>query len=116
MSSGYHYEAFRHALDKLPLPALVEFAELERKMIEDDFSNHKTPLLEEDFSIINFCRFIEAVAKGSAMPSCIVPFEHEQYYRQIVQKLVAFHELPVYALKQFDAAFSPVFQQEEVAA
>lgn len=99
----------------MPLPALVEFAEKQRKMIEQDFTDRKFPLTEEDFSIINFCRFVEAMAKGSDMPSCIVPYEHERFYRGVIQRLVDARELPIYAVRQFDAAFSPVFH-EQVAA
>src|SRR5581483_11179531 len=111
MTTDRHYHVFRYALDKMPLPALVEFAEKQREMIEEEFASRETALSEEDFPIINFCHFVEAMAKGAAMPSCVVPYEHERFYRQIIQRLVDAKELPAYAVRQFDAAFSPVFSE-----
>jgi len=106
MMNSHHFDPFRDTLNKLPPSVLVKFITRERKMIEDDFSRSGVQLQKEELSILNFCRFIEQVVAGQDVSPCTVPSAHARFYRQVVEKLVAAHELPADAQKQFDTAFS----------
>jgi len=103
--------SFCETLDRLPASGVIRFVEVEKNMIESDFANGRTDLPEDEFSVLNFCRFIEAAIIGMRMRQCIVPLEHESCYRQIVRRLVSVGELPPYANRLFEVVFRNFPQQ-----
>jgi len=111
MVSEHHFVSFRDTLDRLPVSGIIRFIEMEKNMIESDFANGRIELHEDEFSILNFCRFIEAAVVGFKIPPRIVPVDHESFYREIVQRMVATRELPPYANRQFEMVFGGFPQQ-----
>jgi hypothetical protein len=96
---------FLKTINDLPPQAVYAATEMEREMIEEDISYHRTFPIRDTMSILSFCRFLHAAMIGlSVMPS-FLPFDHVEFYRRMVARLVVARELPPATLQQFDSAF-----------
>jgi hypothetical protein len=106
----YLFESFSKMIDQTPARGVLLAIELQRQMIEDDLSSKRSLILKEAASILDFCGFIEVARAGlNTFLTCAVPADHVVFYRKIVGRLIEAGELPSYAKKQFDAAFSENF-------
>ena len=105
MNQGY-FESFAQTVEGLPARAIFRAAEIERRMLEDDVTSKRITLNSEEFSVLDFCHFLEAVRLGTdTVPNAMRP-EHAAFYRRVVETLVRAGELPSDAKERFDAAFS----------
>ena len=59
------FEVFIKMIDGLPANAILMVAELEGQMIRDDFSQGRILTMQEAVSVLDFCRFLQAVVRGS---------------------------------------------------
>jgi hypothetical protein len=104
-----YFESFTEMVEGLPAKAIFRATEMERRMLEDDVSSQRISLTSGEFSVLDFCHFLEAVRlRTDTIPSAM-RVEHTAFYRKIVERLVAANELPSYAIAQFDTTFSSSF-------
>jgi hypothetical protein len=96
-------------VEGLPAKAIFRATEMERRMLEDDISSKRIPLTSGEFSVLDFCHFLEAVRLGVDTIPSAMRVEQTAFYRKIVERLVEVEELPPYAIAQFDATFSSSF-------
>ncbi|HEY1663652.1 MAG TPA: hypothetical protein VGI03_14635 [Verrucomicrobiae bacterium] len=92
-------------IDALPVEAICRVTEKEKEMIEEDISFHRSFPIKDTMSILSFCRFVHASMIGMTISPSSFPFDHVEFYRRIVYRLVGAHELPPLALRQFDSVF-----------
>lgn len=105
---------FLEMISSLPTEAVYTATEKEREMIEEDISYHRSFPIRDTMSILSFCRFLHAEMIGLSVTPSILPFDHVEFYRRMVARLVAAHELPSIALQQFDSVFLRVYLDESV--
>jgi hypothetical protein len=96
-------------IEDLPAKAILRAAEIERCMLEDDMSSKRISLTSGEYSVLDFCHFLEEALLGADSVPSAMRVEHTAFYRKIVESLVEAGELPPYALAQFDATFSSSF-------
>jgi hypothetical protein len=105
------FEAFVKMIESLPTNGIMLVAELQGEMIEDDLSQRRALPLQEAVSILDFCRFLQAVARGSGIFPTALPMQHLASYRKIVNRLMEAGELPPNAGQQFDQTFLSIFSE-----
>jgi hypothetical protein len=105
------FEAFVSMIESLPTNAILLVAELQGQMIKDDLSQRRVLPMEEAVSVLNFCRFLQAVACGSGIFPTVTPLQHLASYRKTVNRLMEAGELPFNAGEQFDNTFLSVFSE-----
>src|SRR5271155_1147770 len=105
------FEAFVSMIESLPTNAILLVAELQGQMIKDDLSQRRVLPMEEAVSVLNFCRFLHAVACGSGIFPTVMPLQHLASYRKTVNRLMEAGELPLNAGEQFDRTFLSVFSE-----
>jgi hypothetical protein len=105
---GY-FESFAQMIEGLPAKAIFRAAEMERRMLEDDMSSKRLSLTSEEYSVLDFCHFLEAIRLGTDIVPSASRAWHASFYRKIVEKLVEAKELPPDARERFDTAFSSGF-------
>ncbi|HEY3762501.1 MAG TPA: hypothetical protein VGN23_12210 [Verrucomicrobiae bacterium] len=103
-------------ISELPAQAVYTATEKEREMIEEDISYHRSFPIRDTMSILGFCRFVHAAMIGMAMTPSILPFDHVEFYRRMVARLVAARELTPSALQQFDSVFLRINREEQLLA
>jgi hypothetical protein len=99
------FEVFIKMIDGLPANAILMVAELEGQMIRDDFSQGRILTMQEAVSVLDFCRFLQAVVRGSGIFPTVLPVDHVASYRKTVNRLIEAGELPFNASEQFDKTF-----------
>jgi hypothetical protein len=104
-----YFESFSEMVDGLPAKAIFRATEMERRMLEDDVSSKRISLTSGEFSVLDFCHFLEGVRLNADTVPSAMRVEHTAFYRTIVERLVKAGELPPYAIAQFDATFSLSF-------
>jgi len=98
-------DSFCELMDALPTATLLRAADVQRRLIEGDLAADRTASPSEAQSIVSFCRFLSASARGEKVPCPPLPVEHSAYYRKIIQRLVKTGELPFAVQDEFDANF-----------
>ncbi len=91
-------------IDGLPPKGVYRAAELERRMLEEDAASKRNSLNGDEYSVLDFCHFLEAVKLGTVPAGHILPEEHVAFYRKIVERLIAAGELSPDAKERFDVA------------
>jgi len=99
------FQSFLEMADHLPAKAIRRTLDRESRMVEEDLLRERVLSWSDGFSIMVFHRFIEAVVVHHTLMPVALPLEHVSGYRGLVKKLVAAHELPFYAVKEFDEVF-----------
>src|SRR5580692_11352328 len=99
------FEVFIKMIEGLPANAILLVAELEGQMIQEDFSQRRILPMQEAVSVLDFCRFLQAVARGSGIFPTVLPMQHLASYRKTVKRLMEAGELPLNASEQFDKTF-----------
>jgi hypothetical protein len=107
------FEVFVEMIGSLPVNGVLLAAKLERRIIEDDLSKKRDLPMKEAVSVLNFCRFLQAVALGNGIFPTALPGEHIASYRRIVNRLVEAGELPLNANEQFDMTFLSGFLKNQ---
>jgi len=79
---------------------------LERHFSDITLAKGRIPPDETVASVLAFCVFLKAAARGSLAFFPDLPMEHWAFYGKVVRKLVAAGELQSGAQDQFDTAFS----------
>ena len=105
------FEAFIRMIESLPANGFLLVAELQGQMIEDDLSQKRILPMEEAVSVLNFCRFLLAVARNDGIFPTVLPQQHLGSYRKTVNRLMEAGELPLNAREQFDQTFLSVFSE-----
>jgi hypothetical protein len=105
------FEAFMRMIESLPANGILLVAELQGQMIEDDLSQKRILPMEEAVSVLNFCRFLQAVARGDGIFPTVLPLQHLTSYRKTVNRLMEAGELPLNAREQFDRTFLSVLSE-----
>jgi hypothetical protein len=105
------FEAFARMIESLPANGILLVAELQEQMIEDDWSQKRVLPVEDAVSILNFCRFLQAVAGNGGIFPTVLPFQHLPFYRKTVKRLMEAGELPLNADQQFEKTFLPFFPE-----
>ena len=105
---SYLFDSFARMIEGIPAKAVIEAAEVEQRMVEDDLEHHRTPPDEVVISVLGCCNFITAAARGVLVVLPAAPIEHCAFYRKIVQRLVEAGELPFAVKDQLDLTFSRV--------
>jgi hypothetical protein len=105
---SYLFDSFARMIESVPAKAVIRAAEAEQRMVEDDLESRRTVPNEEAISVLGFCHFLTAAARGVLVALPIAPIEHCAFYRKIVQRLVEAGELPFTVKDQFDRTFSRV--------
>jgi hypothetical protein len=103
------FEAFVSMIESLPANGIMLVAELQGQMIEDDLSQRRALPMEDAVSVLNFCRFLQAMAQGSGIFPTVLPRHHLAAYRKIVNRLMEAGELSLNAGEQFNQTFLSVF-------
>jgi hypothetical protein len=99
------HRLFAEMVDLVPSGALLLAIKLEQGMLEDDLIHCRIPKSREVVSILNFCSFIEAAAKGREFPKIVLPLTDIVFYRNIIRRLVDSGELPPTVKSKFDFSF-----------
>ena len=89
-------------MDRLPPPAIIKAAAVERRILEEALAMGREEPLGEVASVLTFCRFLELANGGRMTIFPDVPDEHRPSYAKIVHKLVEAGELPAAAKDRFD--------------
>jgi hypothetical protein len=105
---SYLFDSFARMIESVPPKAVIRAAEAERRMVEDDLESQRAVPDEEATSVLGFCNFLTAAARGVLVVLPIAPIEHCAFYRKVVQRLVEAGELPFTVKDQFDRTFSRV--------
>src|SRR5262249_31107291 len=105
---AYLFDTFSRMIESIPVRAVIRAAEAEGRMVEDDLEKHRVPPDEETISVLGFCNFLAASARGFLVPLPASPIEHCAFYRKIVKRLVEAGELPFAVKDQIDRTFSRV--------
>ena len=93
-------------IDDLPAQAVCKAVDIECQMLSDDLAYHRDEPLNEVFSIESFHSFLQTAKDGRHMSGTyFLLAEHFDFYRKIVERLIAACQLPSDALKDFDEAF-----------
>jgi len=103
------FEAFVKMIESLPANGILLVADLQGRMIEDDLSQRRILPMQEAVSVLDFCRFLQAVARGSGIFPTVLPMQHLASYRKTVKRLMAAGELPLNAGEQFDMTFLSIY-------
>jgi hypothetical protein len=100
------FGAFSNMISKMPIQAVLKSLDLECKMLEDDLQHHRLTVDEDTFSILCFSLFVQKVKAGEVMHRLKpVPYDHLEFYKETVVRLVNANELPASAMQQFERAF-----------
>lgn len=105
------FETFAKVTESFPVNGLLLMAELQEEMIENDLSQKRILPTEEAISVVNFCRFLKAVAHGSGIFPTTLPVQHLAFYRRTVKRLMDAGELPFNAGKQFSQTFLSILSE-----
>jgi hypothetical protein len=105
---------FLEMMDTLPTEAICPAAEREKSMIEDDLVCHRSFPVSDTLSILSFCRFLYAAKVGEPFSPSVLPYDHIEFYRTIVSRLVSVNHLPAVAIHQFDSLFLRNLSEREV--
>ncbi len=81
-------------MEDLPAERVIQTAETQRHMIEDDLTNHRILLTEDIDSILGFCNFLEATVHGSSTILHEMSTDHLAFYGKIMRRLVEAGKLP----------------------
>ena len=76
------------------------------KTIENDLAKGRVQPSDDSYSILSFCRFLEAALNGEVPSTSAVPKSHWDFYRKTVQLLADSGELPFDIEDLSDASFS----------
>ena len=98
-------------IENLPIKAVLRAVEIERRMLEDDVAYRRSPHTMDENSILDFCHFLTAVARGSYAVPGNSSLKHVAFYGKIVDRLVDAGELPYCAKEQFYGAYSENFME-----
>ena len=100
------FGTFSKMIGTLPEEAILKALDLECKTLEGDLENHRIVMKEDAFSVLCFRQFVR-LAKTSDAMRCLkpLPFDHLDFYKQTVLRLVKANQLPESAMKQFDYTF-----------
>src|SRR5271170_872552 len=82
------FEAFVRMIESLPANGVLLVAGLQARMIEDDLSQRRVLPVQEAVSVVGFCRFLQAVARGSGIFPTVLPMQHLAPYRKTVKRLM----------------------------
>lgn len=100
------FGAFSKMISSMPVQAVLKTLDLECKMLEDDLEHHCLTGDEDTFSILCFSQFVQKVKAGEVMRRLkSLPFDHLEFYRETVVRLVNANQLPSSAMEQFERAF-----------
>jgi len=105
------FEAFVKMIEDFPANGILLVAELQGRMIEADLSQRRILPVEQAVSVLNFCRFLQAVARGSGIFPTVLPMQHLAFYRKTVNRLIEAGALSLNATEQFDKTFLSVFPE-----
>lgn len=103
------FETFAKVVENLPVNGILMVAELQEEVIEDDLLRKRILPTEEAISILNFCRFVQAVAQGSGIFPTILPRQHLAFYQETMKRLIEAGELPFNASELFNKTFLSAF-------
>jgi hypothetical protein len=97
-------------LDNLPAPAVLKALDAECRMLEDDFKHYRLNAFnatEDALSILSFRGFVQMV-KSDTILQCSrhLPFDHMEFYKETLGRLIQAGELPSSALNEFDSVFA----------
>jgi hypothetical protein len=98
-------------LENIPVKAVMKAAQAERRMLEDDLANKRISADVDAHSILDFCSFLDAAARGERANFPSLPIEHCPFYRSVVERLVDAGELPFSVQEEVDHSFSKVLFQ-----
>jgi hypothetical protein len=98
------FDSFADMIETIPVGAVIRTLEREQQMLQQDLALQRPVPIGEAESILNFCRFIDAVREGQpgiafTMP---LPLRHLEFYRKTVERLIAAEHLPYHANAEFD--------------
>ena len=105
------FNLFSDMIDHTPAEAVVPVVEAERRMVADDLATQRVSADEEIESVLTFCNFLAATAKGSALRGTqvlcsVLPIDHFAFYRNTIDRLVGEGILPFEAKQRFDEIFA----------
>jgi hypothetical protein len=103
------FESFKRMMEHIPPKAMVKAIELEHEMLEDDLLYKRVAETRDIFSILSFCKFINAVAQKDNILPVALPARQVAFYRAVVNQLIRGGELPFDAKEQFDFTFCSGF-------
>ena len=104
---GVHlFHPFSKMIDKVPAGAIVAVVKREAQMLADDLANGRMQLEGEVYSILSFCRFLEASQSGFKISPVTLPMTDTAFYRKTTERLVNAGKLPSDAREHFDTVFS----------
>jgi hypothetical protein len=89
------FASFCVLIDDLPAGMMIQTAETQRHIIEDDLRKQRILLTEDIRSILAFCNFLEAIVHGSSTILHEMSTEHLAFYGKVVRRLVEAGELHV---------------------
>jgi hypothetical protein len=98
------FDAFADMIETISPRAIIRALEREHRMLQEDLAYQRPVPPKEAASILNFCRFVEAVKTGAPVqfPAAALPARHLEFYRETVGRLVDAEELPFNAKAEFD--------------
>jgi hypothetical protein len=101
---------FSRMLGKLPAPAIIKALDAECQMLEDDFQHYRLNAFnatEDALSILSFRGFIQMM-KSDTILQCSrhLPFDHLEFYKETLRRLIQAGELPSSAMKEFESVFT----------
>ncbi|HEV2691285.1 MAG TPA: hypothetical protein VG347_00155 [Verrucomicrobiae bacterium] len=98
------FESFTDMIEGIPVGAVLRTLEREQRMLEEDLAFKRPVPVREAESIINFCRFVEAVRADLPARVFIIllPPQHLDLYRRTLERLIDGRELPPVAANEFD--------------
>ncbi|HTB84319.1 MAG TPA: hypothetical protein VK742_11745 [Candidatus Sulfotelmatobacter sp.] len=102
------FDSFADMIEAIPARAVLRTLERESKMVQEDLMMQRPVPAAQAASILDFCRFVEAVTLGLAIPapSAASTAAQLEFYRKTVARLIAAGELPQNAAPEFDESFA----------
>jgi len=102
------FDSFADMIEAIPARAVLRTLERESKMVQEDLALQRPVPAAQAASILDFCRFVEAVTQGLAAPAPSAASTAGQinFYRKTVARLIAAGELPLHASMEFDGSFA----------
>ena len=98
---------FSRMLSNMPAHGVLRALEAECKMMEADLKRYHENLREDVRSILCFGQFIRMVNTHKVERlSMFLPFDHVEFYKETIIRLIQAQELPPSSMDDFDFAFS----------
>lgn len=100
------FGVFSKMIHNLPDQAVLRTLDLECGMLEEDLEHQRLTSDGDALSILSFGQFVQMARNGVAIPGAkSLPFDHLEFYRETVTRLVRARELPPSAMELFEDAF-----------